>query len=215
MNKERSPDRFNAKTSVRQGRRKLGQILLVTAVALNGLVLAISLHLTSLETELQEKRYEEQYFILNDKTKNEESAKTTLLDGTANQIVMLRRLAEDRMTPDENQIVLSNVKELRRQLRDSKVKVIAVTYLLAHDPPKGTDVYGMFAGKSDSELLLLQDQYERDASAYGDSLKAVMVEKMDSISIWKYAHSAALVLSTIILIVGSIINFRSDFATPN
>lgn len=192
--------------------RKWGQICLVSAILLNAFVLAINLHLTSLQGELQNKRYEEQYFIINDQTKNAESAKYSLLQVNSNQLVLLRRLADDRLTPDERKTLLSNVKELNHQSELSKVKVVTIAYLLANDPPEGTDLNKMFVGKSDSELARLQDHYEKQAGEYANNLKRQMVQLMDDISIWNYVHSSALVLSSMILIIGSILILRSVLA---
>jgi hypothetical protein len=183
---------------------------LIFAVVLNGLVLAVSMYLTDLQGELQDKRFDEQYFIINDETKRSESSKSTLLQGISNQLVMLRRLADDRLTLQERETVLNNVKELNYQTQVSKVNVIALAYLLANEPPQGTNPFEMFKGKSDSELYILQSQYEKQAGDYAQELKGEMVQLMEAISFWQYFHSSTLVLSTIILIIGSILNFVSE-----
>lgn len=190
--------------------RKWGQICLVSAILLNGFVLAINVYLSSLQGELQSKRYDEQYFIINDQTKKAEIAQYRMLQVNANQLVLLRRLADDRLTLDERNTILNNVKELNHRSEMSKVNVAAISYLLANDPPEGTDLYKMFEGKSDSELVRLQEQYEKQAGEYVKNLKRQMVQLMDNISTWQYVHSSALVLSSIILIIGSILNLRSE-----
>lgn len=192
--------------------RKWGQICLVSAILLNGLVLAINLYLTGLQGELQNRRNEEQYFIINEQTKRTESARYTLLQGNSNQLVLLRRLTDDRLSPDERETIKSNVRNLNLQSETSKINLVAITYLLANDPLKGTDVFRMFEDKSDIELLRLQVLYEKQANEYANDLKRQMVQLMDSISMWKYAHSSMLVLSSIILILGGLLNFRSETA---
>lgn len=196
-------------------RRKWGQICLVTAVLLNGLVLAINLHLTSLQGELQNNRYEEQYFIVNSQTKNDQSARYLQLQENSNQLVLLRRLADSSLTFDERTTVLNNVKELNRESEVSRVNVVVLAYLLAHDPPEDTDLYKMFESKSDDELARLQKQYENQAEKYAINLKKEMIQLMESISFWKYFHNPALVLSSIILIIGSILKFPSELEDTN
>lgn len=188
--------------------KKLGQIFLVFAVLLNGLVLAVNLKLTGLEEDLQTKRFEESYFMVIEQTKANQSLEYSILQGNSNQLVLLRRLADNRLTPTERNTLKNNVKELNRQSQDKKVKMLAVTYLLANDPPEGTNVYKMFEGKSDAELGQLQVKYEMQAMDYSDKLKKQMVQLMDKITFWGYIHSAALSLSSIILILGSILIFR-------
>jgi len=194
--------------------KKWGQACLVSAVLLNGMVLAINLHLTSLEGKLQSKRYDEQYFTINEQTKNAESDRYSLLQGNSSQLVMLRRLADDRLTADERKTILSNVKEINHQSEVSKISVVAITYLLANDLPEGTNPYKLFEGKSDSELTALQIRYENQAGEYMITMKKEMVQLMNAISIWKILHSSALILSSIILIIGSILNLRSELVVP-
>ena len=191
-------------------RKRLGQTFLFSAIVLNGLVLAINLHLTSLQSDLQSKRYEEQYFMINDEMKRSESSKSTLLKAASNQLVMLRRLTENRLTPEERRTILNNTKELNIQSQISKVNVIAITYLLANDPPETTNVFKLFADKTDEELILLQEKYQIQAGEYVFKLKHGMVRIMDNISFWKNIHTSTLVLSTIILIMGSILILAFD-----
>ncbi len=190
--------------------RKWGQILLVFAVVLNGVVLWVNLHLNNLQGELQDKRYEENYFIINEKTKRSESAKYTLLNANSNQLVILRRLAEDHLSSEEDETIRGVIKELNYQSNRSKVGVVALAFLLANDPPEGTNPFEMFILKSDSELVRLQKKYEIQAGDYALELKSEMVQLMDDISYWEIGNAVSLVMSNIILILGSILIFASN-----
>ncbi len=181
------------------------------AILLNGFVLAVSLHVNSLQGELQTRRYEEQYFINNDRIKKSESDRLALLSANSNQLVMLRRLAEDHLTETESRVVKNVVIELNHQHDVSKINTVALSYLLSNDTTEDVGIFAMFEGKSDSELLVLQEKYEQQASDYSTMMKKDMVQLMEKISIWGVVHSIVLVLSSVILIVGSLLILRTDF----
>ncbi len=190
--------------------RSWGQVCLVLAILLNGLVLGMSLYISSLQGELQTRRYEEQYFINNDRILKSESDRLALLNANSNQLVMLRRLSQSHLTEREIRVVESVVKELNRQQEVSKINTVALTYLLSNDTTEDVNVYKMFESKSDSELLVLQEEYEKQANDYSTVLKKDMVQLMEKISFWEVVHSTMLVLSSIVLIIGNLIIFRSD-----
>ncbi len=195
--------------------RRWGQICMVIAILMNGLVLIVNLHLTSLQGELQNKRYIEKYFIVNMQTKQYESANHTLLGGISNQMVMLLRLAEDRMKPEERKTISDNIKILQNKGHESFVNSVIVTYLSVNEPPDGADVFKMFSSKSDSELVDLMKQYVEQSGEFMEDLKIQMVQLMDDISLWNSINASLLVLSSIILIIGTILNFRSDIVKPS
>jgi len=191
--------------------KKWGQICLVSAIILNAFAISLNLHLSSLQGELQNKRYDEQYYIMNEQTKSDEIDKYQLLLANSNQLVMLRRLADKYLTPNESNTVRSIVKELNYQSEVSKVNVAAISYLLANDPPEGTNPFTMFQDKSDSELVNLQRLFNKQAEEYANNLWSQKTTLMDAISFWQLFHSSVLLLSTIILIIGSILTYRSEF----
>jgi hypothetical protein len=192
--------------------RKLGQKLVVCAILINGLVLAISIHLAGLQNDLQNKRYDEQYFIINQQGRRTEHDKYIWLKAHSNQLVLLRRLADTQLTSLERTTILNNTKELNHESEVSRLNEVALAYILAHDPPMGMNLLDLFRGKSDDELSLLQNQYEEDAGNYASNLKKEMNKLEDSIKIWQYIFSTALVLSSIILIIGSILKYPSEVA---
>ena len=198
---------MNSKT---QQLKKWGHISLVIAILLNGFVLGINLYLTGLQGELQTFRYEEQYFINNNSLMKSESDRLALLTAHSNELVMLRRLAENHLTENENKAIKDVVKEVNYQAETSKINTVAITYLLSNDTTEETNIFSMFEGKSDIELLSLQKKYELQANDYSTILKKKMVKLMDDISIWEIVHSTVLVLSSIIVILGSLLIFRSE-----
>ena len=85
--------------------KRLGQFCLVIAVIINGASLLINIRQTSLEDQLSRKRSAESYFILNQQSIHTENAKRVLLHTSLNQLKMLRRLARDRLSERENEIL--------------------------------------------------------------------------------------------------------------
>jgi cell division protein FtsX len=190
--------------------KKWGHIFLVTAILLNGFVLALSLQLNRMQGELQNKRYDEQYFIINSRSKHLERSEYMLLNGISNQLILLRRLAEDRLTPSENDTILDLVNKLNHESETSLSNVLTITYLLANGPPDSADLRNILHWKNDSDLVHLLEKYGVQSEDYIRSLKARMITLMDNIAIWSYIHTSVLVLSTVILILGSILNLRSE-----
>jgi hypothetical protein len=88
-------------------------------------------------------------------------AKNLMLDCNSNQLVLLRRIADNLLKTEERNIILNNVKELNRLSHESEINITALTFLLGNDPLEGTDTFRMFEGKNDSELVRLKEQYEK------------------------------------------------------
>ncbi len=164
---------------------------------------------------LQEKRYDEYYYILNDHTKKDELMKYRLFLSHSNQLVLLRRLAEKQLSCDERNTVSDIVRELNRLSENSNKYVNAIAYLQTNEPPEGVNPFEMFDGMDDNELIRMRYKYEDQAILYLDGLKKKMLQLMNKIAIWNHLHTIVLILSSIILIIGSVLNFHSEVSNKS
>lgn len=193
----------------RSKKRHWGQICLISAAILNAFVLLVHLHLSGLEDELANKRADEGYFIKNKQTISAENAKRTILHTSLNQLKMLRRLARDRLTPSENEMLLMDEKTLQNEIDASLRKIVGATYLQANDPPQGKDTNKMFNKMTNEQLLALIPELQDQEWQFAENLKMDMVSLMDQVSFWKKLHSSALIISMIILIVANFLIYAS------
>ena len=198
------------KPPVKKSPKRLGQLLLVVAVVINGVLLFINIWQTSLEDQLSRKRSAEAYFILNQQTINDEKAKRVSLHVSLNQMKMLRRLSRDKLSEKENELLLSEEREFQKQIDASFVKIVGATYLQANDPPSGFHPDKMFSNKSDTELESLLMKFEEQVFQYAKTLKDEMVNLMGGVAFWKAWHSMGLAISMLILVIGNILLFVSD-----
>ena len=190
--------------------KRLGQLCLVVAVVINGVLLLVNLRQTGLEDQLSRKRSAEGYFILNQQTISGEDTKRELLHTSLNQLKMLRRLSKDRLSEIENQTLLSDERELEKQEDAALGKIVAVTYLQANDPPPGQQPDEMFSHKSVAELQDLLKKFEEQAFQYAKDLKDETVNLMGKIAFWKAWYSTGLVINMFVLVIGNIMLFASD-----
>lgn len=191
----------------RSKRRRWGQICLMIAAILNSFVLLINIHLSGLGDELASKREEERYFAINQQTKYGEISKYTLLQTNLNQLLMLRRLAKGRFTPEENQMLLMNEKIVEGEINASFRKAVIVTYLQGNDPPPGEDPQEMFSNMTHEQLFTLIPELEDQALQRVSNLKTEMVTLMDKISLWKKLYSYSLIISSITIVIANLFIF--------
>lgn len=195
------------KTSYKK--RRWGQVCLIVAAILNAFVLLINLNLSNLEDELTSKSEEERYFMSNQQTKNDEVNKRTLLHVSLNQLRMLRRLASDRLTPDENQAILMDEKNFQVEINSSLRKAVIVSYLQGSEPSPGKDPEEMFSNMTDEQLFALIPKLEDKSFQYIQNVKKEMVRLMDKISLWKKLYSYSLIMSIIIIIVANFLIYAN------
>lgn len=203
--KSRKADETETESS---GYKKWGRSLLLAAVILNGVVLTASIKLFDLQGELQELRYKEQLFFINDQTRKDELTKHSSFGAYSNVLAMLTRLLDERLTPEEKSTILSNANSLGQISANSQVNATTISYLQANDPPAGTDVGKLFGNLSDSEHASRRGQFEEQTFQYLTDIKIAMVHATDKITFWQYIHSILLVISSVSIIVGSILSFR-------
>ena len=193
--------------------KRLGQLCLVVALVINGVLLLVNMRQTSLEDGLSRKRSAERYFILNQQAISAEDTKRALLHTSLNQLKMLRRLVRDKLSERENEILVNDERELQRQINASYVKVVSALYLQANDPPPGQHPDTMFSDKSDTELEALLAKFEEQAFRYAQGLKGQAINLTEKIAFWKTWNSVGLVAGMVILVFGNIIIFAVD--TPD
>lgn len=190
--------------------KRLGQLCLVVAVVINGMLLLVNFRQTGLEDHLSRKRSAERYFILNQQTISGENTKRALLHTSLNQLKMLRRLSKDRLSEIENQTLLGDERELETQEDAALRKIVAATYLQANDPSPGEHPDEMFSRKSVAELQDFLNKFEEQAFQYAKNLKDETVVLMGKIAFWKMWHSIGLVISMFVLVIGNILIFASN-----
>ena len=190
-----------------KNRRRLGQLCLVAAICINGVLLLVNLRLSTLEDKLSKKRGDERYFMFNEQRISAQTAKRASLHTSLNQLKMLRRLTKDKISPEENQTLLIDERNFQIEIDAHLRRIVGATYLQANDPPPGQHPDKMFSSKSDKELVLLLPKYRDQAYEYAKTLKNEMVDLMDAISFRKKVHSIGLVISMLVLIVGNLLLF--------
>lgn len=195
--------------------KKLGQVLLTSAVLANVVVLGVNLKLSGLQSELRSKQTDESYFMDNNNTLVSEESRLQLTQVNSNLLIMIRRMADRNLTVEERNTILNNVAIMNREAAQSKVNLVTMSYLMVHDPPPGTDPNALFRGKGDAELSDLATQYAKESAEYIKNLKDEMIRLMDTISRWTRLYSALLVLSAILTLGGSIFVLRSDLTSPS
>lgn len=184
------------------------QKLLLGAIFLNSFALLVSLYVTKLEDSFTDKREKEWYFITNQQAISSEIAKRTLLHTSLNQLKMLRRISKDRLTGVEYKSLLRDEEIFQRQIDSSLVKIVGAAYLQANDPQQGFDPDEYFSGFTAEELSKKLPEYEAGAFKYVKGLKTDMVALLDSISRWKMFYAMSIILSTILLLYATYLNFR-------
>jgi len=200
----------NPQLPIKEKSKRFGQLCLVIAIIINGVLLLINIRQTSLEDQLSRKRSAENYFILNQQAINDEKAKRVSLHASLNQMKVLRRLSRDKLSEKENETLLSEEREAQKQIDASFVRIVGATYLQANDPPAVSHPDKMFSNKSDTELEGLLITFEEQAFQYAKTIKDEVVNLMGRIAFWKVWHSLGLAISMFILVIGNILLFISD-----
>lgn len=200
----------NPQLPIKEKRKRIGQLCIVVAAIISGALILINIRQTSLEDQLSRKRSAEQYFILNQQAITGENAKRVLLHTSLNQLKMLRRLARDKLSERENEILLGDEREFQKQIDASLAKIVGGTFLQANDPPSGQHPDAMFSNKSDAELADLLKKFEGQAFKYAENLKGEMVNLMSKVACWKAWHSIGLAINMFIIVIGNVLLFATD-----